>query len=285
MIETIPLIRGLLREIRRSAKESDASYALSRLGRLFQERSLSWEELIGSQVPAEKKARLTKILGRLSPASVHESRTALDMADGILRGSSLDLDTVLGFPRLGGATSVFGAPAPVAAGKRVLFEAHCSKHRSPFLVVAERDGNRLTWIGSRPMARLIAGDVTEIDEDVITISEFFRMEMKGWTCPHCGTGSIGEKGWFWHCGRCMGFHCMGTTGGRLAGSCGSCSFDPAQCETRETFGVHVSEYDAKPPPAPRPAAPEPQRISQTSTGRLGAPPAKPPPAKGKWWRK
>jgi hypothetical protein len=145
-----------------------------------------------------------------------------------------------GEERLGAPMEPGTAQAPTHG--RVTFQAHCSRTGEPFLVLADLDGDLLRWVGGRLLrdAKGPIRDGTDGTAEVQPAPQSLRIDANGWKCPVCGSDHIGDHWYFWRCGECATFHCLGTTGaGRLLGRCGSCFIDPDALTSVERFDVQA----------------------------------------------
>jgi hypothetical protein len=105
------------------------------------------------------------------------------------------------------------APPPVERIEHVRVPVTCSVRGQFFVVIAERRGNVLRFVGHKMLqSTKVAGSNMPSQ-----LSGEYQIEANGWRCPLCGNDAV----WFCDCVAMSGaMHCGGSAGGRFRCVCG-----------------------------------------------------------------
>ena len=137
------------------------------------------------------------------------------------------------------ATASPPPPRPAAPrAERVKLPMTCSARGASYVVIAERRGDELRFVGHE-MPPPGPGGAPRLPA---RLSGQYRIESKGWACPLCATpGDI----WFCSCDRMNGaMHCLGSAGGRYHCACGR--FEEHEFVTVKTVEVRGTSVAATP---------------------------------------
>jgi hypothetical protein len=105
------------------------------------------------------------------------------------------------------------ASAPPPSVERVKLPMMCSARGRSYVVIAERRGNELRFIGHEMPAPGPGG----APQQPGLLSGQYRIDARGWVCPLCATREF----WICNCASMNGaLHCCGTDGGRHHCACG-----------------------------------------------------------------
>jgi hypothetical protein len=131
-------------------------------------------------------------------------------------------------------TLVSAPPAPRV--ERVKLPMTCSARGVSYVVIAERRGDELRFVGHEMPppgpdgAPRLPG----------RLSGRYRIEERGWACPLCANN---DAVWQCNCERMNGaIHCHGTSGGRYRCACGLS--EPREFVKVKTFEVHGTSVAA-----------------------------------------
>jgi hypothetical protein len=107
--------------------------------------------------------------------------------------------------------TVIASPPPSV--ERVKLPMMCSARGASYVVIAERRGNELRFIGHEMPAPGPGG----ASQQPGLLSGQYRIDARGWLCPLCRTSEF----WVCNCAPMNGaLHCCGTDGGRHHCACG-----------------------------------------------------------------
>lgn len=152
------------------------------------------------------------------------------------------------------------APPPAPPAERVRLPMTCSARGGSYVVIAERRGDELRFVGHEPLQPGPGG----AQRLPARLSGTYNIDMKGWTCPLCHSA---ETVWFCGCAAMNGaMHCVGTSGGRHHCACGRFEerhFAPA--EKFEVRGASVAATPGKLRPGPQHGQPQPKQVSYERT--------------------
>lgn len=119
--------------------------------------------------------------------------------------------------------------------RQILFHAHCSKTKRPFLVEGMLDGNVLRWTDAFEM---IEGTY---DEKPVSELPDLVHRAEGFKCPCCGYLPRMGNFSFWSCSSCGEIHCGGKSGNVHHGACGTCLISPEQLSPIEKAKVSLAD--------------------------------------------
>jgi hypothetical protein len=110
--------------------------------------------------------------------------------------------------------TLLGTPPPTAPqGERVKLPLTCSARGVSCVVIAERRGDELHFLGHELPQAGKAG----AGHSPPRLSGQYRITLNGWTCPFCSSDDI----WLCNCSAMPdALHCCGTSGGRYRCACG-----------------------------------------------------------------
>jgi hypothetical protein len=131
------------------------------------------------------------------------------------------------------------APAPAPRAERVKLPMTCSARGVSYVVIAERRGDELRFVGHEIPQRGPGGAAPRLPG---RLSGQYRIEYHGWACPLCSnTGGV----WLCGCEQMNGaMHCCGTTGGRYRCACGR--VEEREFVKAEKVGVRGASVAAMP---------------------------------------
>lgn len=124
-------------------------------------------------------------------------------------------------------------PVPSAAPtvERVRVPAYCSTYGRPNIIIAERHGNQLRFVGSEPVGAGGRGG----GEPPAMLSGSYELDFAGWSCPHCRRTAI----WSCFCAAFQGvLHCTDLRRGLHHCACGK--REERHFQRAETFEVRGS---------------------------------------------
>jgi hypothetical protein len=105
-------------------------------------------------------------------------------------------------------------PPPVPRVDRVKLPMTCSARGQSYVVIAERRGSDLRFVGHE-LPQPGRGGTSQLPG---RLSGEYRIEMNGWRCPLCQNG---DAIWLCDCEAMNGaMHCHGASGGRYRCACG-----------------------------------------------------------------
>jgi hypothetical protein len=197
------------------------------------------------------------------------------MTDALTRARQL-----LARPELARNTGLPAVPDRAPGPELVRYVMNCSVHVRPFLVVAERHGDRLRM---RRNETVPAGGRGGGPAPPSLGS--FSFDAADWPgCPHCGARDNPAHNMhaFWGCSSCGGFNCTGDSGGYWRCACGVVATSFYTVEKFEVRGMRGAQGATPPRSAPSPAmrpAPfvAPAPAPRFSGPSLPASPQVPPP--------
>jgi hypothetical protein len=110
--------------------------------------------------------------------------------------------------------TLVAATPPLPRVERVKIPMTCSARGQSYIVIAERHGSELRFVGHEmPQAAASGGP-----QMPGRLSGEYRIEMNGWRCPLCQNG---DAVWLCDCAAMTGaMHCHGAAGGRYRCACG-----------------------------------------------------------------
>jgi hypothetical protein len=112
------------------------------------------------------------------------------------------------------ARAAIEAPPPMPRVERVKIPLTCSARGETYIVIAERHGNELRFVGHE-LPQPGNGGAFRMPG---RLSGEYRIMTNGWTCPLCRNGG---GVWLCDCAAMSGaMHCSGTLGGRYRCACG-----------------------------------------------------------------
>ena len=136
--------------------------------------------------------------------------------------------------------TVIASPPPPSV-ERVKLPMMCSARGASYVVIAERRGNELRFIGHEMPAPGPGG----APQQPGLLSGQYRIDARGWLCPLCRASEF----WVCNCGPMNGaLHCCGTDGGRHHCACGK--FESRALVTVATVDVRGAAIAARPGAAP-----------------------------------
>jgi hypothetical protein len=150
-------------------------------------------------------------LGDVKPA------VAFDPAKGkeLLARADVALGTPPAKPLASASVSAPPSAQPQPRVEQVKVPMMCSARGVPFVVIAERRGDELRFVGHEMPQPGPDGAPPRLPG---RLSGQYRIDRTGWTCPCC---SNGEGVWLCDCEEMKGaMHCHGTSGGRYRCACG-----------------------------------------------------------------
>jgi hypothetical protein len=110
------------------------------------------------------------------------------------------------------STTFVAASPPAPRVERVKVPITCSAVGNSYVVIAERRGDELRFVGHEMPG---TGGASRLPG---RLSGQYRIELAGWHCPLCGDGNAV---WLCDCERMQGaMHCHGNTDGRYRCACG-----------------------------------------------------------------
>lgn len=167
------------------------------------------------------------------------ARQALEATDKRVTPVSSD-----GTALLARAEALLGLPTkqtktdPVKRIEQVKIPVTCSARGSTYIVIAERRGDALRFVGHE-MPGSSGGTAARMPS---LLAGQYRVEASGWRCPVCADGS---GVWVCNCERMDGaIHCCGTSGGRSHCACGR--FEEHEFVSVDTAAVRGTSIAAKP---------------------------------------
>lgn len=126
-------------------------------------------------------------------------------------------------------------PAPRA--EQVKLPMHCSARGASYVVLAERRGDELRFVGHE-MPQPGPGGAPRLPG---RLSGRYRVEAKGWVCPLCAHTGV----WLCECEPMKGaLHCRGTSSGRFHCACGR--FEEREFVTAKSVEVRGTSVAATP---------------------------------------
>jgi hypothetical protein len=124
--------------------------------------------------------------------------------------------------------TVRAAPPPAPRVERVRLPMICSARGVSYVVIAERRGDELRFVGHE-LPQLGPRDASRLPG---RLSGQYRIADNGWACPLCAnTAGV----WLCDCAEMSGaMHCLGTVAGRYRCACG-------RIEEREFVSIEAAE--------------------------------------------
>jgi hypothetical protein len=151
-------------------------------------------------------------------------------------------------------TRVAAPPVHKPSPELVRLPMTCSARGGSFVVIAERHGNRLRFVGHE-----LPRTAGEGRYRPGMLSGEYQIEFKtGWACPLCRN----DDAWLCNCVDFNGaLHCCGTSGGRYRCACGRFEErDFVKAKTVQVRGASVAATPDKAPPQQH-GQPQPKQVS------------------------
>jgi hypothetical protein len=144
--------------------------------------------------------------------------------------------------------SVPASPAPQHGAERVRLPVTCSARGQTYVVIAERRGAELRFVGNEG-PQPAAGDAPGAPRMPARLSGAYHLDTTAWSCPLC---SRPHEVWVCECAEMSGaLHCLGSSRGRYHCACG-------KFEAHDFVGVETTEVRGS--------------VASSATGRAGGTP-------------